>query len=326
MISSLRGLRFYRVVAVALLLGGPNAPGLARSPKDWGCADWRCTPYYVMNEILIFVASVPIFVLDAVAGAVAGFLGGVTGFIAEKYFGLSKGWRFVPAFVFAVISVNLSHWILEDAVPLKIVSQLKESRVGGLIFKYHPEAEREALAQAKKNLSEPDSDSRIALSWRPLIAEIAGPYIRSHMPTASDAAIHRFLQTLADTIELLRNNPTDCVAKYLATSTRSTYVGIGISREELNAIADIIETSVTSPSAPQKNPSIDDFVRALASAYRAKGYDIAELDKIANVQSLPPAEGCEVAYHFASVLASMNEKQSSYLYKALIANELGLQP
>ena len=38
MISNLRELRFYRVVAVAaLLLAGPIAPGLAQSPKDWKC-------------------------------------------------------------------------------------------------------------------------------------------------------------------------------------------------------------------------------------------------------------------------------------------------
>ena len=38
MISNLRRLRFYRVVAVAaLLLAGPIAPGLAQSPKDWKC-------------------------------------------------------------------------------------------------------------------------------------------------------------------------------------------------------------------------------------------------------------------------------------------------
>src|SRR5262245_59892972 len=40
------------------------------------------------------------------------------------------------------------------------------------------------------------------------------------------------------------------------------------------------------------------------------GYDIAGIAKIANVQSLSLAEGCEVGYKFVSALLSIDEKQS----------------
>ncbi|HEY6701469.1 MAG TPA: hypothetical protein VI137_11765 [Pseudolabrys sp.] len=86
----------------------------------------------------------------------------------------------------------------------------------------------------------------------------------------------------------------------------------------LNAKADIIESSVTMPSPPPKNASIDEIVRTITGAYQAKGYDAAEMAKIANVQSLPPAEGCQIGYRFISALASMNEKQGAFVYKGLI--------
>jgi hypothetical protein len=82
--------------------------------------------------------------------------------------------------------------------------------------------------------------------------------------------------------------------------------------------AELLESSVTMPSPPPKNASIDEIVRTITGAYQAKGYDAAEMAKIANVQSLPPAEGCQIGYRFISALASMNEKQGAFVYKGLI--------
>jgi hypothetical protein len=269
-----------------------------------------------MNEIVLFAASMPIFVVYTIAGALGGVLGGGAGLIAEKYFGLKKGWRYVP---FAVFSVNVSQRLFEDAVPAQAVSTLKQNRLAGVIFKYHPGAEQEYVARYKKILSGPRE--KVSAESRALAADFTGRYLNLHMPTASDAAIHRLLQTEASTLEALKNNPAECVAQYLGTPSASRLEATprSLVEESLNAKAEIIESSVVTPSPPPKIAKIDDIAGVIADAYRAKGYDTAEIAKIGNVQLLPPDEGCQVSYRFVSALASMNEKQSAFVYKGLLS-------
>src|SRR4249920_2005606 len=97
----------------------------------------------VMNEIVLFVTSMPTVVVYTVVGAIAGVLGSGVGLIAQKYFGIKKGWSVVLIVVFAVISLNVSHWLFEDAVPAQAISTLKQDRMFSVIIKHHPEAERE---------------------------------------------------------------------------------------------------------------------------------------------------------------------------------------
>ena len=272
-----------------------------------------------MNEIVLFVTSMPPVAVYTVVGAIAGVLGAGVGLFAQKYFGIKKGWSVVLVVVFAVISLNVSHWLFEDAVPAQAISTLKQDRMFSVIIKHHPEAEREYFERYKKILSGPHEQVRAASVA--LSAEITSRYVNLHMLTASDATIHRLLQTEANILETLKNNPTECVSQYLGTPSVSRLKAIPQSLVEasLDAKAEIVESSVVAPSPPPKTAKIEDIARVIADAYRAKGYDIAELDKIANVQSLPPAEGCEVSFRFVSVLSLMDEKQSSFVYKGLIS-------
>jgi hypothetical protein len=146
----------------------------------------------LMNEILLFVASMPTFVVYAVAGAIAGLLGSGAGLIAQKFFGLSKGWKFVPVVVFTVLSLNVSEWLFDDAVPAQAVSTLKQNCLFGVILKHHPEAEREYMERYKGILSGPREQVRA--QSRALAADFTARYLNLHMLTASDAAIHRLLR------------------------------------------------------------------------------------------------------------------------------------
>jgi hypothetical protein len=254
-----------------------------------------------------------------VAGSIAGVLGRSAGLIAQKYFGVAKGWRFVPVVVFVVISLRLSQGLFEDAIPMQSISRLKQNRIFGIIFKYHPEAEQEYIAGFKKILSGPNEQVNAASAA--LGMEITIRYVGPHMLTASDAAIHRLLQTEANILDSLKDNPTECVAQYLGTPSASRAKAIPRSLVEasIDAKAEIIESSVVTPSPPPKAANIDNIAGAIINAYRANGYDAGEFAKIEKVQSLPPSEGCEVGRRFISVLASMEEKQSSFVYKGLIS-------
>lgn len=270
-----------------------------------------------MTDILLYAASLPALVVYFVAGAIAGGIGGLIGYVAGKQFGYEKIWQFTPV-VFVVISFNLvTTWLDRASGPMKAVNELKQSRLFSLILKHHPEAERETFSRFEQIYSGPRE--QVSASSRILGAGIANRYVDLHTPTASNAAIHHVLQSQANIMRSLKGNPTVCVAQYLGTPAAGLEsISQSLSAELLNAKADIIESSVTTPSPPPKNASIDEIVRAITGAYQAKGYDTAEIAKIANVQSLPPAEGCQIGYRFISALASMNETQGAFVYKGLI--------
>jgi len=272
-----------------------------------------------MNEIPLFVTSMPPLLVYVVAGSIAGVLGAGVGLIAQKYFGLSKGWRFVPVVIFAVILLNVSQWVKADSTVEQVVSKVKQNRLYSVIFKHHPEAEREYVAQTKKILSGPRE--QVSAASAALAADLTSRYVELHTLTASDAAIHRLLQTETNILHSLKDNPTECVAQYLGTPSASRVNAISrpLVDASINAKAEIIESSVVTPSPPPKTATIDNVAIILAKAYRAKGYDISEFDKIGKVQSLPPSEGCEVSRRFVSVLVSMDEKQSSFVYKGLFS-------
>jgi len=273
-----------------------------------------------MNDILLFVTSMPIFVVYVVAGFIVGLLGASSFLIAQKYFGVAKkGWRFVLVVVFVVISFNVSQWLFEDAIPMQAVSTLKQKRLFSVILKYHPEAEREYIERYKKVLS--GTPEQFRAQSRALDAEFTGRYFNLHMPTASDAAIQHLLQTEASILEALKNNPVECVGQFLGTPSASRLEAIPppLVEASLNAKAEIIESSVVAPSAPPKTANIDNILGVITNAYRVNGYDAAELANIEKVQSLSPSKGCEVSRRFVSVLASMNEEQGSFVYKGLIS-------
>jgi hypothetical protein len=56
----------------------------------------------------------------------------------------------------------------------------------------------------------------------------------------------------------------------------------------------------------------------LARAYQNNGFHIDEVGKLSDVGSLPAKEGCYIAYHFLSAMASLNPKEAATVYKGLL--------
>jgi hypothetical protein len=125
-----------------------------------------------------------------------------------------------------------------------------------------------------------------------------------------------YCETEAGILEALKNNPAECVGRFLGTPSASRLEAIPrpLVEASLNAKAEIIESSVITPSPPPKTTNMEAVVGVMTRAYRTKGYDIAGIAKVAIVQSLPLAEGCEVGYRFVSAI-SLDEKQSALVFK-----------
>lgn len=64
--------------------------------------------------------------------------------------------------------------------------------------------------------------------------------------------------------------------------------------------------------------TVDALEKFLVRGYQAKGFDVNEISKLANVGSLPSKEGCEVGYHFLSAMASLDPKEASTVYKGAL--------
>jgi hypothetical protein len=285
----------------------------SRCMKSWGKA--------FMSEFSVWALSLPSIVLYAICGAIGGAIGGLFSFAAEKLFGANKAWRIIPI-IFVVASIQLTTKVVlpslqHDAAPYAAIEEMKKSRLFGAIFRYHPDAEAQTIEKLKQVLSGPN-DRRQA-SARAIGAALADKYVNLHILMASDDAIHNLMQSEVAILSTVRAQPDACVALYLGSASAPIdKVPPELLNAKLNARAEVIETSVAQPSPPLTNVTVDTLGQILMRAYQTNGFDIQEISKLSDVGSLPPKDGCLVAYHFLSAMASLDPKDGTTVYKGLI--------
>jgi hypothetical protein len=271
-----------------------------------------------MNDLFDWAVALPSVVVAGIVGAIGGAIGALLGAAAQRLFGENKAWRIVTI-IFAVGSFQLTtHSVLpslqQDAVVRTVV---KQSPILSVIVRYHPDAEAEFAQKMKEVMSGPSANKGAAA--RAVGAAFAEKYVNMHMLVASDEAIRNLLLSEVAMLRSVRSQPDDCVAFYLRNANAPADK---LSPEVLNAKAkaraDIIETSVTQPSLPPTGVTVDALGKILVRAYQNNGFNVGEIAKVDDVASLPSKDGCDIAYHFLSALASLDPKQAATVYKGLL--------
>jgi hypothetical protein len=274
-----------------------------------------------MNDLFGWALSLPNFAIVGIVGAAGGAIGALLGAGAQKLFGLNKAWRIIPV-IFVVGSVQLTDKTLlpllqKEAGPYEAIRVMKQSPIVNVIFKYHPDAEAET-AQKLKELASGPSANRGA-SARAIGAALADKYVNLHVLMASDDAVRNMLVSEEAILSSVRSQPDACVALYLGNANAPIEkVAPELLNTKVNARANIIETSVTQPSPPLTTVAVEALGKILARVYQAKGYNLDEISKLEDVGALPPKDGCGVAYHFTSAMASLDAKEAATVYKGLL--------
>ncbi|WP_298261678.1 hypothetical protein [Bradyrhizobium sp.] len=270
-----------------------------------------------MNDLFDWVLSLPSFAIVGIIGAIAGGTGALLGAAAQKVFGQNKAWRIIPV-IFVVGSIQLTTKSLlpslqQDAA---VRVMMKQSPIFSVILKYHPDAEAETVRKLNEIRGSPNS----GLAARAVGAAIADKYVNLHMLVASDEAVRNLLLSEVAIVRSARSQPSDCVALYLGTANAPVdKVPLDLLNAKAKARADIIETAVTQPAPLPSGLSVDALGKILARSYQSNGFNIGEISKLEDVGSLPAKEGCDIAYHFLTAMASLAPKEAATVYKGLLA-------
>ena len=82
--------------------------------------------------------------------------------------------------------------------------------------------------------------------------------------------------------------------------------------------ADIIEDAITSPSIPPRAGDIEEIFEIIALGYQEKGYPLENIEKLDYLTQLTPEDACKAATEFSHVMASLDDKTSSFVFKNLL--------
>jgi hypothetical protein len=63
---------------------------------------------------------------------------------------------------------------------------------------------------------------------------------------------------------------------------------------------------------------VDALGKILGRAYQNSGFNVSEISRVDDVGSLPSKEGCDIAYHFLSAMASLDPREGATVYKGLL--------
>jgi hypothetical protein len=275
-----------------------------------------------MEQVLVYLFSLPSLVVYTVSGGIFGAIAGTIGLLISKKI-RSKRLAQTITILLLVASIQISntlvrHFQKEFAVK-KAVRQLEDNKLFAVIFKLHPEALTESEEKFKEFLSGGISAEQVSQKSQEFGAELVQRYFQKHLLSASDEATHRLLKRNVYVMKLFQDHPEFCVAYYLGKPNfGKTEITEDFIKEETDLKADVIESSVSNPSLPPQAANIESLVKIIASSYHKKGYNLNNLQKIDRIETLAPKEGCEVAIEFSDALASLDTKQSSYVFKNLL--------
>ncbi len=165
------------------------------------------------------------------------------------------------------------------------------NRVLDAIQRHHPEAGAEIEA-IKREASPVVAQQRSA--------DLAQRFLPRHIPTTSDAAVLRFTNELTKVFEsLAQKDPETC--KALSTSGKaSASFDAQNMRAALDAMADVIDDSVTAPQPPPQQQRAQQLLMGVTERiYARPNANLASPQMLAQAAALPAAQLCNtmIAYY-----------------------------
>jgi hypothetical protein len=272
-----------------------------------------------MESLIANMVFLPSFVLGALGGAAGGLFGGVL-----SHFVVPPKARNILVVVAVIacgkFAVSYANVLKPEYAYVRVMDDLKNKRLFAVIFRAHPEAEQQ-LAVATRYILANSPSNMVSYDAEVATSKITSEYVTRHLPTSSAPALHKLLVGQRIMIMALQQEPDDCRRYYLGYPVRSKYATAQLEKlsgDILDAKAEIIESSVASPSVAPKE-SLDSIATDLAEAYQRQGYAAQDLQKVSDVANLPPSDGCRVATEFTSILASFDQTKAARIFKNLMS-------
>lgn len=272
-----------------------------------------------MNSILKEIVLYPAPLFYGLLGVMGGAVGAGLAAIVSRIWPAAKEFSRALTIAFVFLATQLPRPLLPQLEREARLDTLFEdvtlNRVFRLLFNAHPEAEIE-LRDAINTIA-PQSGYYEYRDARLMASLVVEKYVRMHLLSSSDDAIHRLLNHRWGTLRKLRDQPDHCVA-YAAgvLDFEALEGGSVIIVAEFGVDAGVIESSINNPTTPPRNDPAEAARLLMASASRNNS-NIDNLSKLDQIQFLPPSQGCQVAIDVAAALAMMPVEDAAFVFKNL---------
>lgn len=264
-------------------------------------------------------------IVGAAFGAAGGLIGALIGTALSKVFKNEKLFTYA-VIVFVVLSFQVPRLIkpyVEEAYAHKyqgravesVMQELERHRLFTVIFRYHPDA-REALTKKMQDIVFNAPEDQVMMLSQAASAEIVSKYFQKHLPAASDEKTHALLNRNYEALKQFENKPELCVTYFLGQPNFTPEdVTPEFIQKESDMKADIIESAINSPSIPPRAGSAEEIFEIIILGYQDKGYPLENLEKLDYLTQIPASDACRVATEFSHVMASLDPKTSSFVFK-----------
>ena len=255
----------------------------------------------------------------------AGFISALVAFLTPKR--LRKG-RIVPIVVFLLFFVGLGVLVKQWAIPAihvwksqrEIDQSLLQVSAYQYIAQYDPKAYQNIRAEILDSIKKGESQGQATARGRKVVAAFVSKYI----PQASDEAVIRYMDAVAQEIEELANrDPEFCyqflfpkrygapdITQHLKPETR---------RADLVALADVIRTAVEQPqSEPDKNAGAALLKRVLTPFQKVYGAE-ALLLKDPFASGIDKGKVCRLIASLYKEVLKLTKEESSVLVRYMLS-------
>ncbi len=258
----------------------------------------------------------------AVFGAIGGLVGGLIGRLLRSRPGQAQNTSagtvvtVICVFIAIVIGNALATPHRQAADVDAGIQTLKARKVYAALFKYHPDAEA-ALRAKLTDIVHTTPANQLQASVSAAISQSLSHYLFKDILYAPDSAIRLLIDDNQIIQTKLQANPDDCVTYFLGGPPRNqNLITADDVKREGDAKAAIIEGAATHPSPPPAHPDLTALAAQIAKGFKAKGYDVNDLNVLAHMRQVPRTDGCRVAVEYITVLDAMPDAQASTILKA----------
>jgi len=168
-------------------------------------------------------------------------------------------------------------------------------------------------------------NGKSAAELREVIFDLIAPVFASKLPYSSDAAILHFTRVMVAQLTMLQNAPGRICLDYIharggAVITAAKYLSSQISDEEIEAMADVLESADPTRPLPRKQTLDLMIKRGLRQAQKRIGNDVFAIARLDD-PNLDPALGCRAATAFYSALLSLPANDAAIALRGAFAGK-----
>lgn len=199
------------------------------------------------------------------------------------------------------------------------LSALERQRVYKVLFRHHPDARAELLAELEELADDPDGGLYFDMAWEAARAQVES-HVSRQIDLASDEVIQAYLGLSFAMVDDLRGISEVCVGSFTGEMGLADFENALTKPIDWALLyADILESAAKNPSPPPDPREDGGFEQLIADAYTASGRDAGNLELLADVlkgRETSP-EACQAISTYLQVLLSMEERDAALVFKSM---------